>query len=82
MEDQGIWTLCEDYPYEAFSDGGSISIDCVEAETGEWVQIHRPVAQTIDFPLELIFTGDKELKLYAYNIDTGVDRDIFYHKAD
>ncbi|WP_026932382.1 hypothetical protein [Glycomyces tenuis] len=80
LRDEGTWTLCEDYPYEEFGEEGIIVIDCVEAEAGEWIQFHHPETRTIDFPWRLIFTGDEELKLYAYNIDTGVEDDLFYSK--
>lgn len=81
LSDDGTWTLCKDYPYEEFGKEGTTVIDCVEAAAGEWIQFHHPEDRTIDFPWELLFTGDEDLQLYAYNIDTGVDKDLFYRKV-
>lgn len=82
LREDGTWTLCKDYPYEEFVKEGAVVTDCVEATAGEWIQFHHPENRTIDFPWELIFTGDDEdLQLYAYNLDTGVDEDLLYRKV-
>ncbi|THV31391.1 hypothetical protein [Glycomyces paridis] len=80
LEDKGTWRLCDEYPFEKYDEEGSIAYDCNVSEAGEWIDLARGEDRTIDFTHELIFTEDDELKLYAYNIDTGVDDETFYTK--
>lgn len=78
LEDEGIWRLCDEYPFDKYDQEGPVSYECNESEAGEWIALARGGGRTIDLGPELIFTEDDELKLYVYNIDTGVEEEIFY----
>lgn len=82
LEDKGIWQLCDDYPFDKYDHDEFVPYACSGSEAGEWIDLDRGEDRTIDFVHELIFTEDDELKLYAYNIDTGVDEETFYTKVE
>jgi hypothetical protein len=83
LEDKGSWQLCDEYPFDKYDqEGPPVPYDCNESEAGQWIDLTRGDDRTIDFTHELIFTEGDELKLYAYNIDTGVEGATFYTKVE